>query len=242
MNCVTGIVGGMSLRVYRAWQGTRSTVIRLPWLIACATLLCVSLALAERSGLSETLLSFVAQKYGMTAKQRLLDWQALVVASSAEPEAVKLERVNHFFNRVGFIPDSRHWGKEDYWATPVEFLASDGGDCEDFSIAKYFTLVELGVPVERLQITYVKALRLNQAHMVLTYAPKPGAEPLVLDNLVDEIRPASERADLEPVYSFNGIGLWLAKERGRGSLVGDATHIGLWRDLLRRMNIEIGQQ
>jgi len=64
-------------------------------------------------------------------------------------------------------------------------LASNGADCEDFSIAKYFALKELGVPIQRLRITYVKAVRLNQAHMVLAYYPEPDAVPLILDNLED---------------------------------------------------------
>ena len=125
---------------------------------------------------------------------------------------------------------------DDYWATPVEFLATDGGDCEDFAIAKYFTLRALGVPTDRMRITYVKAITLNQAHMVLAYYPSPGAEPLVLDNLIGEIKPASQRTDLVPVYSFNGDNLWVAREmRGQGQYVGSSSRIGLWRGLLERM-------
>ena len=60
-----------------------------------------------------------------------------------------------------FIDDIIHWNKVDYWATPIEFLASHGGDCEDFAIAKYFTLIQLGIPEEQLTLTYVKALRLT---------------------------------------------------------------------------------
>ncbi len=150
----------------------------------------------------------------------------------------KLERVNHFFNNIPFIADTIHWGKEDYWATPVEFLASDGGDCEDFAIAKYFTLISLGVAENQLTLTYVKALRLNQAHMVLTYYPAPGKEPLVLDNLVDTIAPSSKRTDLLPVYSFNGAGLWLAKQRERGKMLGDSSRLKRWQDLLNRMTEE----
>jgi predicted transglutaminase-like cysteine proteinase len=129
----------------------------------------------------------------------------------------------------------------DYWATPTEMLASNGGDCEDYSIAKYFTLLALGVNIDKLRITYVKARNLppaEQAHMVLTYYAKPDAIPLVLDNLVPEIKPASERADLLPVYSFNGDGLWLAKERGSGRVEGGSAKISLWTQLNSRMGKE----
>ena len=121
-------------------------------------------------------------------------------------------------------------------------LSSGGGDCEDFSIGKYFTLLALGVPTEKLKITYVKTRiwnPVNQAHMVLTYYANPAAMPVVLDNLIPEIKPADQRPDLTPVYSFNGDGLWLAKERGAGKRVTGGNKIGLWRDMLARMSKEL---
>jgi predicted transglutaminase-like cysteine proteinase len=133
------------------------------------------------------------------------------------------------------VDDIRHWGEKDYWATPIEFLASHGGDCEDFSIAKYFTLKAMGMSEEKLNLTYVKALQYNMHHMVLTYYRTPGAEPLVLDNLVETIKPASQRTDLMPIFSFNGTGLWLAKQRGRGKLAGSSSRVKRWRDLLEKM-------
>jgi hypothetical protein len=71
--------------------------------------------------------------------------------------------------------------------------------------------------------------------MVLTYFSSPSAEPLVLDNLVGIVKPASERQDLIPIYSFNGTGLWLAKQRGRGKLAGSSSRLKRWQDLLERM-------
>ena len=127
------------------------------------------------------------------------------------------------------------WSKEDYWATPAEMLAIGAGDCEDYSIAKYFTLKEIGVDEDKLRITYVKAVEIGQAHMVLTYYETNRSVPLVLDNLITEIEPASRRNDLVPVYSFNGAGLWLAKSRGEGQRVGDSSRLSLWQDLEARM-------
>jgi len=95
----------------------------------------------------------------------------------------------------------------------LEFLATGAGDCEDFAIAKYFTLLELGVDESKMRITYVKSLRRNQPHMVLTFFASPKSVPEVLDNLIPEIKPATQRSDLLPVYSFNGTGLWTAKAR-----------------------------
>lgn len=192
---------------------------------------------AEEFTLTERTLQQVTKQYGDEARTRLLDWQRLITSSSGNDEE-ELVRVNRFFNQLSFIDDRIHWKKNDYWATPVEFLASNGGDCEDFSIAKYFTLQAMGIPEHKLQLTYVKALQLNQAHMVLTYYPTPDAEPLVLDNLQAKILPAGKRQDLLPVYSFNGSGLWLSKQRGRGKMVGSSDRLQRWQDLLQRMNTE----
>ncbi|MDX1453005.1 MAG: transglutaminase-like cysteine peptidase [Oleiphilaceae bacterium] len=187
--------------------------------------------------LGQTLLNVVRDRFGDDAVQRLQQWEKIANSSHSIKESQKLELVNRFFNRTRFISDFEHWGKEDYWATPVELLATNGGDCEDYSIAKYFTLKELGVSVDKLKITYVKALKLNQAHMVLAYYPEPGAEPLILDNLVNDIKPASERDDLVPVYSFNGEGLWLSKLRGQeGKRIGTPDKLDHWQDLMIRHN------
>ena len=201
-------------------------------------LIFTALAMADNAGLSQKLLDYVYENYGSRAMDRLLGWEALIKNNKEKGDAEKLKLVNEFFNQIRFVSDKRHWKKEDYWATPVELLATNGGDCEDFSIAKYFTLKEMGVPVKNMLITYVKSLELDQAHMVLTYYQTENSEPLVLDNLTNDIKPASEREDLVPVYSFNGDGLWLSKERGRGTLVGDASRINLWKDLGIRMEKE----
>jgi len=188
--------------------------------------------------INERTLHLMEKRYGTGARTRLLGWQNLIQTTGGDDRA-QLERVNLFFNAMAFVDDDIHWQKADYWATPIEFLASEGGDCEDFAIAKYFTLIKLGIAEERLTLTYVKAMRLNKAHMVLTYYPSPGAEPLVLDNLIETIQPSSQRTDLLPVYSLNGSGLWLAKQRGKGKMIGDSDRLKRWRELLDRMTNEM---
>ena len=174
-------------------------------------------------------------EYGKDARALLIAWEELIIQDTHQNDLEKLARVNDFFNRMEFVDDSVHWGEKDYWATPIEFLGSRGGDCEDFSIAKYFTLKAMGIDEEKLNLTYVKALNYNVHHMVLTYFSTPDAEPLVLDNLIGEIKPASQRTDLIPIYSFNGTGLWVAKQRGRGRLAGSSSGMHRWQDLMQRM-------
>ena len=213
--------------------------IPLTWLFLLLMIAAAPTVLNDESFIiGERILQRMEQRFGREARERLLAWQRLIQAPDDDDRA-KLERVNLFFNANTFVDDSTHWQQTDYWATPFEFIASKGGDCEDFAIAKFFTLLKLGIDENRLALTYVKAVRLNQAHMVLTYYPTPGAEPLVLDNLVDTIKPSSQRTDLIPVYSLNGSGLWLAKQRGKGKLIGDSDRLKRWRTLLDRISDEM---
>lgn len=177
------------------------------------------------------------ERFGGAAPQRLEDWKGFArerKGARAASERELLSLVNRRLNLIRFEDDAVHWGLQDYWATPAESVASNGADCEDFSIAKYFLLKELGVPVSRLRLTYVKALRLNQAHMVLAYYAAPDAVPLVLDNLEDSVRPATERADLLPVYSFNDEELRVVAS-GRA---GSPGQIRNWTDLIARLERE----
>lgn len=193
----------------------------------------------DQQWLSKELLHEAKQNFGAEAEQRLLAWQNLYISLKNKSEKEQLEAVNNFFNsHVTFISDQKHWGQEDYWATPFESLTTQGADCEDYVIAKYYTLKELGVEVEKMRITYVKALRINQAHMVLTYFPTPDAIPLVLDNLITQIVSADRRKDLEPVYSFNGSGMWLERMKGQGIRMGNPNKLDLWTGLRLRMSAQ----
>lgn len=206
-----------------------------PWIVIfCLTAIAPCLA-GENFKLDYNFFVQAEKQYGFDAKKRLSDWQNLIRDDISGTEREQLEKVNAFLNQFEFVSDQDHWGEKDYWATPMEFIASNGGDCEDFSVAKYFTLKAMGIPERKLSLTYVQALSLDTAHMVLVYVETPGADPLVLDNLIEEIKPASERPDLLPVYSFNGRRLWIAKRKGRGALVGKSEKLDRWKELMERM-------
>ena len=192
----------------------------------------VSSGVIER--LPEAVLARYVDTYGDDARARLVEWD-LLLGQPGGSEADRNLRVNDFFNQVPWVDDREAWGRRDYWATPYEMLGANKGDCEDFSIAKYFSLKQLHVPGEKLLVTYVRAPRLGQTHMVLAYYPSPNADPYILDNITNEIRRGSERTDLIPVYSFNAEGLWKSIERGRGKRVGGAKKLHAWRGVLKRM-------
>lgn len=171
-------------------------------------------------------------------QQRINDWQYLLTSQKQLGELEQLNVVNRFFNKqLRYIEDVDLWHEVDYWETPIEALWKGAGDCEDYAIAKYFSLRHLGVASEKLRITYVKALTQNRAHMVLTYYASPEAEPLVLDSLIDAIKPASQRKDLLPVYSFNAEGMWLPGAKGNKK-VGDTKRLSRWQDVLKKMQAE----
>ena len=181
------------------------------------------------------------QRYGARAQDTINDLEKTVLGLQSATEQVKIKQINDFFNQhiQNFDDDINIWGQSDYWATPLESLGKNSGDCEDYSIAKYIFLKELNIPIDRLKLTYVRARiggphsKIFQAHMVLSYYAEPNAEPLILDNLISDIRPASRRPDLSPIFSFNGDGLWVGS--GTAPKSNATSHLSRWRDLLIRI-------
>lgn len=211
--------------------------------ISCALLLFffVTAGLPGNATDFNRLQQFVLQRFGQEGAERVQQLQQQIPQWQPLPEKEKLMRVNDFFNRMlQFDTDISLWRQTDFWATPGETLGMGAGDCEDFTIIKYFTLKLLGVPVQKLRLTYVRARiggpssNITQAHMVLTYYDTPDAQPLVLDNLLNEIRPASRRPDLEPVFSFNSDGVWA----GGGKSSTPVERLSRWTGLLERMQQE----
>jgi|GEM_PF-143193 len=181
-----------------------------------------------------------ATEYGQPAVVTLKAWRAMIEKNRTEPDPTKLEHANAFVNdRISYASDMSVWGVEDYWATPLELFGKGKGDCEDYAIAKYITLRLMDIPVQKLRLVYVRARigpQQTMAHMVLSYFETPTSVPLILDNQIDAILPATRRGDLFPVFSFNHEGLWMEGERTSS---GDPTaRLSRWRDVLQRMRRE----
>lgn len=202
----------------------------------CLCLVCLTCFAIDFDRLQST----IVQKFGMSSLTNFTSWKGMMSAANALDTEGKLKRVNEFFNRrIGWADDLTLWGLSDYWATPMDTLGKGAGDCEDFAIAKYFTLINLGVPVESLRLVYVK-IKSNvldnedpgKAHMVLAYYKTPDSDPLILDNQITDIKSASRRKDLTPIFSFNSEGGYLSINGSSESV----THANLsrWQDLLKR--------
>jgi predicted transglutaminase-like cysteine proteinase len=229
---------------YRSIAGWLGAGLLLYAAIACAQAM-PDLGFTTR--VSAGLTTQYGRKFGPAVPERFSRWMGFAREQKGSPlpqrlesakgrEAGALQVINDAINgQVKWVDDKTHWGVDDYWATPAESIASAGGDCEDFSIAKYYLLKELGVPIERLRITYVRALKLSgQAHMVLVYYASPEAEPLILDNLDPVIRGASQRGDLEPVYSFNDDEVQMVQ----GGKRGKPSQIRAWLAVQERLLAE----
>lgn len=194
----------------------------------------VALLLAEPY-ISELLIEKIEAKYGAFAKNRFIYLNKVMAEAKGKSELEQLRIINDFYNNVRYRSDLKNYHQKDYWATPIEFLGRDRGDCEDFVIAKYFALKFLGVDTRKLYFTYVKSKKFKQPHMVLTYFATPNAVPLVLDNFNYKIFPASERQDLIPVYNFNGDNLYIAQKSGYGKKVVQTKSYKQWDRLLENV-------
>ncbi len=161
----------------------------------------------------------IEREFGIFAKRRAFALVQMINEARDLDEMGKMEKVNDFFNQTPYALDKETWGVSDYWATRYEFIGKDKADCEDYVIAKYFTLRDLGIPASKLFMTYAKSLKFKTAHMVLTYYATPRSLPLVLDNYNYKILPASQRDDLIPIYSFSGDELFNAKQAQIGKMV-----------------------
>ena len=214
-------------------------IARIP-LICVLVLISVPAWLADRGPNYSLMIELAEARYGADGTRAVSDWRN-IIENTIPSVDTQLNGVNRFFNRrIGFDSDINIWKDKDYWATPLQTLGRGQGDCEDFSIAKYMTLLVMGIPAQQLRLVYVKASvggsssGISQAHMVLAFYPEPNSEPLILDNLIDDILPAGQRSDLKPVYSFNTDGLWVA-----GKVIAQPEQrLSRWRDVLARMQEE----
>lgn len=177
--------------------------------LTSVTLMLLPFQQAASPLVSNEMLGKLKSEYSEQAFRRGVAINKLLADLEGQGIDKQLVEVNRFFNQFEYREDHLHWGQQDYWATPHEFIGTHRGDCEDFVIAKYFALRKLGVPDERLYLTYVKALEQNVAHMVLSYFPTPSSIPQILDNYNPRIVRADRRKDLLPVYSFNAKSLFL---------------------------------
>jgi|TARA_R110002012_G_scaffold252806_2_gene431767 predicted transglutaminase-like cysteine proteinase len=191
----------------------------------------------------EKLISLLHEQYNPVRAAVGLKMQKMLENLKGADEIEKVNTVNTFFDEeLTYQTDIALWHEKDYWASPLETLGKGRGDCEDYAIIKYFMLRYLGIDESQLRLVYVKARiggprsKITQAHMVLSYYLPKQNDPLILDSLLADVVPASQRTDLLPVFSFNTEGLWA--KGSTESVASPTARLSRWRNALEKIKLE----
>ncbi len=152
----------------------------------------------------------------------------------------KIQVINNYFNQFKNISDLTLWGTKEYWATPKELLSQNGGDCEDFAVAKYYFLKKAGVREKSLRlayvIAYIKETMSIENHLVLLYYNKSTDQEYVLDNINKSIEPVLQRKDLSYQFAFNQLKVWTLNKKIKDYQIKRSRIFKSWQGVLNRMD------
>lgn len=178
----------------------------------------------------------IAGDSGKTAKSRVLDYNKNIHSFKKLPKPKQLVQVNYYLNQLPHLADMANNNKSDYWETPKEFLTCGYGDCEDYAIIKYFTLIKLGFSKDKLFITTAFEKYTGQYHMVLSYFEKENKPPLVLDNLSFKVLGLKTRDDLKADMFINTTGTYKIDKYNKLIKINKAPE--KFKDLMQRVKKE----
>jgi predicted transglutaminase-like cysteine proteinase len=169
------------------------------------------------------------KEHGDAAGKRLKALYNLVLQSTDWPLAENLKRANEFLNLWKSVPDIENWGVQDYWASPMEFIAKFAGDSEDFAIAKMTLLELMGVPRKNLYLGYVRHKKTGVPLMILAWVSDDRSKTLILDQEEKSIKTAKERQDLQAIYLTDGKGhvIVINDQAGERSVLGEVSQVPL---------------
>ena len=180
-------------------------------------------------------LLFIEKKHGKIAKNRIVDYEKTLKSLMPLSKSNQLLKVNFYLNQLLPQYDTFTKHQEDYWETPKEFLITGYGDCEDYAIIKYFTLVKIGFDKNKLFITTVDEKFTGSYHMVLSYFKQKNKSPLILDNLSFRVLTLKEREDLEADLFINFSGVYKMKNN---QLIKQYKYSKQFQDLLLKVQKE----
>lgn len=133
-------------------------------------------------------------------------WGATKAKAESLSKKEKIKAVNSYFNKWPYRTDINNYGKNDYWASPPEFLRKSG-DCEDYAIAKFYGLKELGFTNEEMRIVALKDTIRNLGHAILVVYLD--GDILVLDNQTNMLLSHTKYKHYKPAYSVNEQYRWM---------------------------------
>jgi predicted transglutaminase-like cysteine proteinase len=136
----------------------------------------------------------------------LKNWLSFLDSIKSLSRSKQMAAVNRYANNKKYVLDINNYGMEDYWAVAKEFLYN-GGDCEDYSITKFFSLRWLGFSPNDLRIVILQDTNLQIPHAIL--AVSADNDVLILDNQTQQVLSHRRIAHYIPLYSVNEKKWWL---------------------------------
>jgi predicted transglutaminase-like cysteine proteinase len=165
-----------------------------------------------------------------------MDYQKNIELIKTYPKTQQLIRTNFYLNQLLPQYDDVIQKQEDYWSTPKEFLITGYGDCEDYAIIKYYSLIKLGFDEKKLFITTVHEKYSGGYHMVLSYFQNPNRSPLILDNLSFKVLDLKTRKDLQADLFINSTGVY--KLSKKNILIKIADSLVKYKNLVEKIKKE----
>lgn len=140
------------------------------------------------------------------------EWKELIETLQDKSLDDQLDGINDWGNAHPYIVDQLNWGINDYWESPYEFMEING-DCEDYAIAKYYSLRALGIPEERLRIIILQDLNLGGIIHAVLGVYDDDDNMMILDNQIKHVIPALKIYHYRPIYGVNETHWWTYRPR-----------------------------
>ena len=154
---------------------------------------------------------FGTLEFTNTSLQALPQWRR-ILDTMAQESAAMADCTADSADCWPYKSDAEAFGRREYWASPSDFM-SRSGDCEDFAIAKYFALRQLGFDKQELRIVVLYDRIRNVGHAVL--AVYDDTDILILDSLSNLITAHTRYRHYVPQYSMNETTRWAHVDRHR---------------------------
>ena len=148
---------------------------------------------------------FLSNSLPTSGKNQRSRWKEFKASIVSKKRMEQVRKVNTYFNKWPYRRDRENWGKKEYWASPPEFVKKSG-DCEDYAIAKYYALRELGISSASMRIVAVKDTIRQMGHAVLIVYMNNDA--YVLDNQTRLVLSHAKFSHYVPQFSVNETTRW----------------------------------
>lgn len=137
---------------------------------------------------------------------------AVIEKAAARKGWTQIAELNRAINlTIKPVDDMTQYGVPDLWASPLMTFASNAGDCEDYAIAKYVALREIGFGDDDLRLVIVHDRSANEDHAVT--AVRYANRWLILDNKTLDIRQDDSVAQFDPLFVIDREGVKRAEAR-----------------------------